>query len=265
MSELMLVFSVPPIVFPVVIVLEKPLDDAGRPVLAHVRTYEPQIAIWAGLDGQNRENALRHELWHVWEWQYQAEGMATEQRCQLYANASQHFDQEYARQGGLAALAAMRPADELLDAAADFDAAAEGPAGDGLGGFRGELRLEPIDDGGGVDVGGQRRWGTAHRRDCYGCGAFVWGDAIVNLKPPYFLKAVDGRPVDGFVIDRACVCPSCGAMQEWVEGVGPDGQPNCVAVDEPRLTTPGSSEGRAKIAAFLAAPRKACAEKTSSA
>lgn len=244
-------FTVPPIKFLLSIVRDQPLNNEGRPVVALIDSYAATIAIWAGLDGQNRENALRHELWHAWEWQYLTEGMTDEQRCQMYANASQHFDEEYARQGGRQALASLTPAEELVDVESDFGVLDEEPAGNRLG----ELRLEPISEAFEGSPGGGQLWGTAHRRDCYGCGSFIWGNQIVNTREPYYLHAVEGRLVEGWVVDRACICPSCGAMQEWTEGVDLSGRPNCVPVAAPKLTTSATELGRERIAAFLSTNR----------
>ncbi len=109
LDNIQMTFTVPPIRYPVIITCDKPVTDDGRSVVALIDSYRAKIQIWSGLDGQGRENALRHELWHAWEWQYLTEDMNSEQRCQIFANASQHFDQEYTRQGGLDTLSTLIP------------------------------------------------------------------------------------------------------------------------------------------------------------
>ena len=248
----LLVFTVPPFQYLVNLTAGRPIAADGREVAALIDTNEGMIYAWAGLSVPGLENALRHEVWHGWEYHYAADDAGEERRAQMFANASQHFDAELSVQGGrdrLAKLrdAAMRPAegaDADLPVIQLNEELAEQVATDDPR----ELHLEPA---GSDSITPGEKWGSAHRRDCPSCGSYVWGGSIITLGEPYYLDLIDGRPVEGWVVNRACVCGTCDVMAEWIEGVGPDGRPNCVPVAEPVQTTRRTKEGAKKIRDFL--------------
>lgn len=219
-------FRVGPVTVVVRVVASRPLNSDGVGVDAIYDFDVDEVYIYKALRAERREHRLRHEMGHA-KRDILGSPMDEESACDSDAAFWQQFDREFREQGGIEALGSMVPADDVVlgdvpDEAGELVVVRQEET---AGFYVREFTLEPVDFE--FSTEGQRL-GTARKRDCV-CGRMVFERRIVSELPRF------DAGVGGWVQDRAMYCDDCCHVQRWVEGVGPDGLANGVAVDEPVL------------------------------
>lgn len=88
-------------------------NEAGERLAGLAIESRRIILISGSIRPEQREEILAHEVLHAWEFHVPVP-TTDEERCQLFATASQQLREDLERQGGVAALAAIEPQEIVL-------------------------------------------------------------------------------------------------------------------------------------------------------
>ena len=184
-----------------------------------------EILISGDVPPQRRMGVLMHELQHAWLFHF-PKARTEEELCEFTATLMTQAYQDFNRQGGLKALAAMRS--QSTAASPDlFNAPPVAP--EALPPTEPQRRESPA-----------KRKPSARRAYCGLCGAAVAGGAVVA-------EAARWDHLVGARVARfSMYCSGCRHVQSWRSGVDAHGFPVGEPISEPEFVSDSD-----EVAAFL--------------
>lgn len=244
-------FHVGPFAYTVIIEAAPLIDpETGDPRCGLCVYDDRTLHLSPDLAPHNRWDTLLHEIYHAWLFHLPAPA-DEEQACNLFAMASAAAHRDLDKQGGLAALAALRPDDDHDTAGArvvtedrtegtDADPPAAADAVD-VAVDSADYTYEPIDCRESAEA---KTFAHGGRASCATCDMIISAASIVTDPPG--VRWDHARR--GLVVDRAMYCPCCHHVQRWTEGTTGYGIPNGDPIAAPTFDRDAS-----EVNAFLVA------------